>query len=592
MSAHNPREPEALFGALARAAALGSLAALVQLVFVFRKVHVKGTFAWASRDVYWTSPLANVAMLVLVVVLSWGLGRVFPRLRDMRAADVAVGTIAALAALLVFGGIAEWAVAVLSVGLGVQWGRMTTGWPGRVRRAVTVCGVAVGTLCLVGGLVERATRVRRAEYAGAPAAQGPNVLWIIWDTVRAANLGTYGYARATTPELDKLAKDGVTWAWAMAPSPWTLPSHCAMFTGRHPGELSCRWDDPLRDAPETIAQVFAREGWRTAGFVANPYYTTHETGLQEGFGVWEDFRLTPRQVAFSSTLMQTQVVRDLLLGKGWDEKTRALRRFQLRGDPKPLGDRKLATHVTDEFLAWQARETRPFFAVLNLFDAHDPYDPPEPWRTRFSPEPDRVALYDGGIAYMDDELGRLLRALEARGALENTVVVVTSDHGEMFGEHDLSNHGHALFMPLIHVPLVMRFPARLPAGVTSEVTVGLRDLPATLLDLAGLAVPTGIEGRSIAPTASLPPDTAAGRNLALSEVERSKLFWMAGPARHGAMHSLVDDTFHYIRDARGTESLFRYREDRAEATDLAATDTTRTAWYRARLGTVSRRLVR
>jgi hypothetical protein len=91
---------------------------------------------------------------------------------------------------------------------------------------------------------------------------------------------------------------------------------------------------------------------------------------------------------------------------------------------------------------------------------------------------------------------------------------------------------------------------------------------------------------------SAPGDTTPGANLALAETERSKLFWTSGPARNGAMHSLIDDTFHYIRDGKGREELYRYREDRPEATDLAAGDTARTAWYRAKLGTVSRQLVR
>jgi arylsulfatase A-like enzyme len=365
-----------------------------------------------------------------------------------------------------------------------------------------------------------------------------------------------------------------------------------MFTGLHPGEHSCRWDDPLREAPTTLAEVFANRGWRTGAFVANPFYTTHETGLQRGFSRWEDFRLTPRQVLLSSTLMQTAIARDLLTGGTIEERTRSLRQLKLRGDPKPLNDRKLASHVTDEFLAWQAGDSRPFFAVLNLFDAHDPYAPPAPWDTAFGARSDRVAQYDGGIGYMDAELGRLLRALGERGILDETVVVVTSDHGEMFGEHEIENHGHALYMPLLHVPLVIRAAGRLPAGGESQATVGLRDIAATLLDLAGIGTVPGIEGASLVSTVGAAPDTTPGARLALAETERSKLFWGKGPARDGAMHSLVDDTFHYIRDGKGREELYRYREDLPEQENLAGRDTVRAAWYRERLGTVTRRLVR
>lgn len=592
MTGDAARDSRPAFSAsVARAAALAGLASAVQLLFVYRKVHVNGTFAWASRDVFWMSPLANVVLLAVVVAILWGVGRFVPRLRSPAVIDAAVGTVAAIAALLVIGGLAEWAVIVLALGAGVQWARLGTGRAQVVQRWVTRFGLVVGLLSIVGGFGERLTRSRRDGVETSSSASGPNVLLIIWDTVRAANLGLYGYARSTAPELEQLARDGVTWNWAMSPAPWTLPSHCSMFTGLHPGEHSCRWDDPLRGDSVTLAGEFRRHGWRTAGFVANPFYTTAETGLQRGFDVWEDFRLSPRQLLLSSTLMQTAIARDLLTGEGWAGKTKALRQLKLRGDPKPLSDRKLATHVVDEFLDWQSREQRPFFATLNLFDAHDPYDPPAPWRTKFSASPDRVALYDGGIAYMDHELGRLLRELEQRGALANTVVVVTSDHGEMFGEHDIENHGHALYLPLIHVPLVIRAPGRLAPGTRSESTVGLRDLGATLLELAGISEPGRFPGQSLVTTATAAVDTTPGARLVLAETERSKLFWGKGPARDGAMHALIDDRYHYIRDGKGREELFRYRVDTGQQENLAGIDTSRAAWYRSRLGTVSRRLV-
>ncbi len=584
-------ERAALGGILGRALALGSLAAVVQLLFVYRKVHVHGTFAWASRDVYWSAPLANAAILAGVGALLWLGGRLVPRLGSNGVVDAILGSLAALTALLVLGGLAEWAVVLLAVGVGIQYARLRTVARGRWHALASWSGWGVAALLAAGGVGERLTRDRRATVDATASAEGPNVLLIIWDTVRAANLSLYGYERPTTPELAAMARDATTWEWAMAPAPWTLPSHCSMFTGLHPGEHSCRWDDPLKGAPATVAEVASRRGWRTGAFMANLFYTTHESGLQRGFETWEDFRLSPRQVLLSSPLMQTAIARDLLTGQGLAGRTRALRAFKLRGDPKPLNDRKLATQVTDEFLAWQARDARPFFAVLNLFDAHDPYDPPAPWSRRFGDAPDRVALYDGGIAYMDAELGRLLRTLASRGVLDRTIVVVTSDHGEMFGEHGIENHGHALYLPLLHVPLVIRAPGRLPAGGRAPATVGLRDLPATLLDLMAVREATGIEGRSFVATAAGADSTRTG-SLVLAETERSKLFWLNGPAREGAMHTLLDDSLQYIRDGKGREELYRYREDTAQVHNLVARDSARAAWFRERLGTVSRQLVR
>ena len=132
---------------------------------------------------------------------------------------------------------------------------------------------------------------------------------------------------------------------------------------------------------------------------------------------------------------------------------------------EPQSDRRWSPEIIAEFLEWQQKvEPRPFFAFLNLYDAHDPYEPPREVRTRFSTSPGKQDLYDAGIAYMDDALGRLFDILKERGLLDRTLIVVTSDHGEQWGEHDLRNHGNSLYLPAVHVPLVLRFPERIAAG--------------------------------------------------------------------------------------------------------------------------------
>jgi arylsulfatase A-like enzyme len=276
-----------------------------------------------------------------------------------------------------------------------------------------------------------------------------------------------------------------------------------------------------------------------------------------------------------------------------------LARLELRGPPKPLVDRKRATLVTDEFLAWQQRdEDAPFFAFLNYFDAHDPYEPPEPYLTRFSTDPDdRMARYDGGIAYMDAELGRLTRHLAQRGILDRTILVVTSDHGEMFGEHGLYSHGHALYLELMHVPLVVRYPAAMPQGLRVDRPVALRDLARTLVELAKLR--DTMPGRNFASeawrTEPAPPDSVnpSPERTALFETERTRQSWVRGPAAEGPLHGLLDDRWHYILNPDSTEELFAYRTDRAEARNMAATPEGQSvaARYRALLPTLARRLV-
>ncbi|MCC6316275.1 MAG: sulfatase [Gemmatimonadaceae bacterium] len=592
----NPPRAARLGASLARAAAFAGFASAAHVALLVRTRYLKGEFSWASRDMLWMSPVANIVILCGLAIATWAVARAVARGRGQAIVDGVLAGFTALAVLLLIGGLHEIAVAVLSVGVGVQVGRWSASGA-RVVRWSTVVGLGVLGIMLAAGAAERFTRDRRLS-AGArqDAPQGaPNVLVIIWDTVRAASVGLYGAERPTTPELEAFAATATTFDWAMAPSPWTLPSHCSMFTGLQPGEHSCRWGVPLRGEPMTIAEAFRARGWRTGAFVANPFYTSWESGLGYGFERYNEIRVSVRQVLLSSTLSQTGIARDLFRGSTWRERTRALRSFKLRGDPKPLTDRKLAAQVNDEFLGWLDRgDARPFFAFLNLFDAHDPYDPPAPWDAKFPQAPKRLGLYEGGVAYMDSELGRLTRALAQRGLLDNTIIVVTSDHGEMFGEHGMTNHGHALYMPLIHVPLVVRAPG-LPTGQRVSSVVGLRDLAATLAQLAGLGSVPGIGGSSFATADRLQPspvgDSTVAR-VALSEVEKSQLFWMKGPARLGAMHALTDDSLHYIVDATGAEELFAYRSDRSESENLASRDSTQLRRFRALLPRMARALVR
>jgi arylsulfatase A-like enzyme len=343
--------------------------------------------------------------------------------------------------------------------------------------------------------------------------------------------------------------------------------------------------------------VFTRNGYRTGAFVANHFYASHETGLLRGFERYEDFVVSLEQILLSSSLAQMAIVTDALGQDNVTDRTGALRRLQLRGSPKPLVDRKVAEPVTDSFLRWQERHgSRPWFAFLNYFDAHDPYDPPAPWKTRFAPQPDRMASYDGGIAYMDAELGRLISVLTERGVLDRTIVVVTSDHGEMFGEHGgIVSHGNALYLELTHVPLVMRYPRALPAGVRVARPAPLRDLARTLVELAGL--PDTMPGQSFASeewrSAPVPDLPATRDRVALSETEKTKQFWTKGPAAEGALRALLDDKYHYILYPHEREELFAYRTDSSEAMNLATTPEggALAARYRALLPTIARRLV-
>jgi arylsulfatase A-like enzyme len=418
------------------------------------------------------------------------------------------------------------------------------------------------------------------------------VLILVWDTVRAKSLSTYGYHRDTSRNLTELGKEGVVFQRAVATSPWTLPSHASLFTGRWVNELSARLDVPLDDAEPTLAEVLSRWGYVTAGFVANQHYCSRVHGLERGFLHYADFNV-----------LGTEFVLSCQLGRRLTESTR-VRRWTGRKD---FFGRKSAERIDRDFLQWiDKRPRRPFFAFLNYYDAHTPYLPPPPFDERFGSsrwreevpycahlrralpvDPENFTrrqrkseqdAYDGSIAYMDACLGRLLGELERRGILDDTIVIVTSDHGEHFDEHGLRDHGNSLYRPLLHVPLVIRYPKHVPAGLRPSEVVSLRDLPATVIDLLGRGEGSGFPGHSLrgswegteSEDSRAPPAYAALRP----------------PSGQGSpwptLDAVIAEGFHYIKFDDGHEELFDFWNDPQEADDLSSSESLQETLLRLR----------
>ncbi len=195
---------------------------------------------------------------------------------------------------------------------------------------------------------------------------------IVLDTVRAASTSLHGYELPTTPALERLAREGVMFPRAIAPAPWTLPSHASMFTGRWPHTLSTGPWSPLDATYPTLAEYLRDRGYETAGFVANREYCGHEFGLSRGFVHYEDYRSTPGQAALYTSPGHTAMQKLPLV--------QALQTYDNLG-------RKSAEQLTADFLRWQGRRAgdAPFFAFLNYWDAHDPYTPPRSYARRFAP---------------------------------------------------------------------------------------------------------------------------------------------------------------------------------------------------------------
>lgn len=272
------------------------------------------------------------------------------------------------------------------------------------------------------------------------AAHRVNVLLITLDTTRADRLGCYGYAKAETPALDRLAAQGVRFTRAFAQAPLTAPSHTCMLTGLCPPEHGVR-DNGRSKLPEnvpTLAESFRQRGYRTAAFLAN-FVLDRRFGLDRGFETYDD-RMT-------------------VVGKF----------ASAQENP--------ANVVCDRALAWLGENTvRGFFCWVHFYDPHDPYAPPEPFKSRLQ-DP-----YDGEIAFMDSQIQRLLEFLDRRGLSDRTLVIVCGDHGQSFGEHEERGHGILVYKATMLVPLMVRMPGRILPGLDDRVARPV-DIPATVAEV-------------------------------------------------------------------------------------------------------------
>lgn len=523
----------------------------------------------------WMPAVANGAVFLVLGLLLAVAARLAPRLLTPARLVGLLVFLAAMAALRVLdNSLSVLTVDLIALGLGVRIGS----WAGKRFEALrrwalpAAAALVLLTAALAAG-VEVGERLTERRAARQPAARdgAPNVLLLVLDTVRRLNLSVFGYERRTTPELEALAAGGVRFENALSTAPWTLPSHASMFTGRWAHELSASWATPLDDAFPTLAEALTARGYRTAGLVANVSYAGRSMGLGRGFGYFEDVPVSLLQIARSAAYTS------------WITSRPGIKRH-LPAYYKSY-QRKSAVEVNAALLRWLDQDPgRPFFAFLNYFDAHDPYRPIAPFDTAFSapaypPTPpsrhggsfadDRPRSprpYDQAIASIDAEIGRLLRELERRGQLRNTLVIVTSDHGEEFGEHGMYGHGHTLNLQALNVGAIMALPERIPAGLRVTQRVSLRDLPATVLDLTGTGPAGTFPGASLA-RFWLKPAAVAETLFAETRLARNRPEW--DPTSEGDLQSLFAADLHFIRHPDATTQLYDIASDSLETRNLA-----------------------
>jgi arylsulfatase A-like enzyme len=397
------------------------------------------------------------------------------------------------------------------------------------------------TGALIGALLCSAALARAGD-----AARMPDIVLITLDTTRADRIGVYGYSGETTPNLDRFAERALVYSRAYSTATWTYPAHVSLFTGKFPTSHGARYDAAgtllltnvvpgpprlkqyrvrgLAPGERTLARILSEAGYRTGAVVAGPWLK-RIMGLHDGFDSYDD------------------------------ENIRSM-------------NGRIAPEVTDRGLAWiRANSDRPFFLFLNYFDPHGPRKAPEGFERELPsdvpgpPRSDSSRAYDAEVRFMDHHIGRLFDGLRALGRYDDTWIVVTSDHGELLGEHGRTGHGNALDEVLVRIPLIVKSPdADAPTG-RSDMPAQQLDVFATILDRLGIEPPRGIQGQPL------------GRVSHPVIAELVQLDFMKGAARRsggtwrGHQKAYYDGRYKFVWSSLGRHQLFDVFADPYELED-------------------------
>ena len=434
---------------------------------------------------------------------------------------------------------------------------------GRCRRLAAVA--LLGLALLGAGCTDRTSASDRTSAADppAPASQARNLVILCIDTLRADHVGAYGYERATTPNIDALARSGSRFERTIAQSDWTVPATASLMTGVYPsvhgagidGDVRLLGETPpnqIRSDVETLAQILQGRGVHTGLFSANPYLYGR---FKDGFDV-------------------AQV------------------------------DRMNAGDLTDAALDWlKGTATEPFFLYMQYMDVHPPTEPPEPYFSFFKVEnggvrgkqhtdwsygaqvnlqdplflrfrANRLALYDGALRYIDTEIARIVQSLESAGELKDTLVIITSDHGEEFWDHATEErvlggdprgiwgvgHGQSMFQELLWVPLIFHGPG-VALGRTLDCDSRQIDIAPTALAMLGRSGASGMQGRSLAPVVTGRSDSECAKPV--PEIAES-------PAYGPNSAAVIWKNYKLIVRQDGVELLYNLKADPEERTNLVS----------------------
>lgn len=363
-------------------------------------------------------------------------------------------------------------------------------------------------------------------------SQRPNVILITLDTTRADRMGFLGSKRALTPNLDAMARQGIVFTRAYSHIPLTTASHATILTGTYPQFSHVNdFGVPLSPRLPYVPELLRQHGYQTGAFVGSLILDPLDgtaPGFDRGFDIYD-----------------------------------AGFRMRRRGDDRYKTIERRGGVVVDHALAWLSHAPdKPFFLWVHLYDAHDPYDPPSPYKERHAAQP-----YDGEIAYADACVGKLLDALRKHGLYDEALIAVMADHGESLGAHGENTHGVFLYDETLHVPLLIKLPLNRSAGRRIETRAGLVDVAPTILNVTGVSPPAEMQGQSLllslkertdASAGGLPPDRPA---YAETDYPHRAFGW-------SALRALRSGKYLYIQAPQ--RELYNQSTDPGETNNLAS----------------------
>ena len=429
----------------------------------------------------------------------------------------------------------------------------------------------------------------RALKLSTPDLSRPNVILISMDTVRADHLSIYGYVGNTTPRLKELSQEASLYTNAIAPGDTTISTMASVFTGLYARKHGAHndvpdypWGRPLADKFQTLSEILSKKGYFTMSIVANYGYISHHFGLDRGFQ-YHDQRAPVPFLGGTKFYSLRNLIRNILtcFASPSDFDQRYLRAQDINREVFTLLQKVKEKDI-------------PFFLFVNYMDAHDPYIPPPPFDNLFPGKNkhfdlDRyhklvtevlklerkvtggeyrhlVSQYDGGIAYIDFCIGKLIARLKKLGLYENCLIIIMSDHGEAFGERDLINHGVSVYQDQIHVPLIIKYP-NIRENVVVNETVSLCDLMPTILDVLGFEMPGKVDGESILKlelsksrevvSESFPEGGMADMHIKFRRIERA-LF--SGPLKFVNSTAGKREVYDLSRDLNEKENLYNGKD--------------------------------